>query len=368
MRIGFDAKRAYHNSTGLGNYSRTLMKGLMQYYPMHEYYGFNPTKNSNIHLGFDRKYIEINPTQLLHRLLPSLWRSKWMTKEITANELSIYHGLSNELPMGIEHCNSKNIVTIHDLIFEYYPEQYKASDVKIYRHKFKKACQIAHRIIAISEATKNDIVDLYGINSTKISVVYQSCDDRFLKRYTHEEVAILKNKYSLPPQYFITVGSIIERKNLMQICSAFSKLDHKKIGLVVIGKGKEYKEKVIDFLKKNNIEQRVIFMEDLYPSADLFRDLPLLYQQSLGLIYPSQMEGFGIPIVEAFSAGIPVITSNCSSMKEIGQGAALLIDPSDEEQYRLAFQALLTSDDQRNQLIKHGTATLSKYTTEHLMF
>jgi glycosyltransferase involved in cell wall biosynthesis len=177
----------------------------------------------------------------------------------------------------------------------------------------------------------------------------------------------LNKRYSLPDQYFISVGSIIERKNLLKVFSAFSKLDNNNIGLVVVGKGSEYKQKVVDLIKKEGIEHQVIFLEDHFSSADIFRDLPLLYQRSMGLIYPSQMEGFGIPIVEAFSSSIPVITSNCSSMQEIGQGAALLIDPLDEAQYIDAFQTILGNDSDRNQLIQKGTEALSKFTTEQFV-
>lgn len=367
MRIGFDAKRAYHNSTGLGNYSRTLMNGLMHFYPKHEYYGFNPVRNLNYSVGFNAKYIEVNPTSFLDKCLPSLWRSSRMKKEINELKIDVFHGLSNELPTGIEKCTSRNVVTIHDLIFEYYPEQYNASDVKIYRHKFKKACDVAHEIIAISEATKQDIIKLYGVDSSKITVCYQSCDDRFLNRFSESEFQQLNKRYSLPDQYFISVGSIIERKNLLKVCSAFSKLDHNNIGLVVVGKGNEYKQKVVDLIKKEGIEHQVIFLEDHFSSADIFRDLPLLYQRSIGLIYPSQMEGFGIPIVEAFSSAIPVITSNCSSMQEIGQGATLLIDPSDEAQYIDAFQTILGNDSDRKQLIQKGTEALAKFTTEQFV-
>ena len=123
MNIGFDAKRAYHNGTGLGHYSRTLIRSLAQYYPHHEYYLFNP-KASDIFQVNGENVHEILPTGLLSRTLSAVWRSKWVTNDLEELNIEIYHGLSNEIPLDIHKTGVKSVVTVHDIIFERYPEQY----------------------------------------------------------------------------------------------------------------------------------------------------------------------------------------------------------------------------------------------------
>src|SRR6478735_8899366 len=126
MNIGFDAKRAFHNQTGLGHYSRTLVQ-------------FN---EENIH--------QILPSRFPATLFTAAWRSSWVKKDLKKLKIDLYHGLSHEIPIGIQKTNIRSVVTIHDLIHERYPEQYNPVDVKIYSKKFRYACQHADRIIATS--------------------------------------------------------------------------------------------------------------------------------------------------------------------------------------------------------------------------
>ena len=134
MRIAFDAKRAYQNTTGLGSYSRAVIQGLAYYYPEHEYYLMAPKQTplfiqeaSNIHT--------VTPKGIAKNF-KSLWRSNWVKNDLKDLGIDIYHGLSHEIPLGMQHTSIKSVVTIHDLIFERYPNQYKAMDRTIYRKKF----------------------------------------------------------------------------------------------------------------------------------------------------------------------------------------------------------------------------------------
>jgi glycosyltransferase involved in cell wall biosynthesis len=364
MRIGFDAKRAYHNSTGLGNYSRTLMSGLMTYYPEHMYFGFNPNQSNLLSFDQNKNYTEINPSSSIHKLFTNLWRSKWMISDIEQLDLNIYHGLSNELPSGIQESQTKSVVTIHDLIFEHFPHQYKAFDVKIYHQKFQQACINSNHIIAISEATKQDIVNLYAIPENKITVCLQAVDERFSQNFESQQLDTIRKKYNLPERYFISVGSIIERKNLMNVCKAFKQIQDQEIGLVVVGKGSAYKNTIQDYLNENGLEQKVLFLEDHFPSDGINTDLPILYKMAIGLLYPSRMEGFGLPILEAYHAGTAVLTSNCSSLEEIGRGAAILIDPDDVEQLSLQMNTLADDEEFRKYHIHLGTQKSMEFTSK----
>src|SRR5690606_14569197 len=135
MKIAFDAKRAYHNATGLGNYSRTLISDLVAFQPDHDYYLVNPKPSYRYAFEGDRLH-ELLPQGFLAKKLSSLWRSKWVVDELVALQIDLYHGLSHEIPIGIETSGIKSVVTIHDLIFERFPQQYNPLDVRIYHRKF----------------------------------------------------------------------------------------------------------------------------------------------------------------------------------------------------------------------------------------
>ena len=330
MNIGFDAKRAYHNGTGLGHYSRTLLYSFAKYFPEHEYFLFNPKKNSAFKLS-DDSFHEINPNSFLHQVFSSAWRSSWVKKDLRKLGVQLYHGLSHEIPVGIRKTRIPSVVTMHDLIHERYPEQYSPVDVKIYSRKFRYACEQADRVIAISEQTKRDIIEFYKTDPRKIEVCYQSCNPAFSREIPGEEKQAVRSKYGLPTEYFLYVGSIIERKNLLGICKALLDLPKNiDLPLVVIGDGKNYKQEVKKFIWEKGLERRVIFLSE-NTSEEGFRlatDFPAIYQSATAMIYPSFFEGFGIPVLEALWSRVPVITSNVSCLPEAGGDAAYYVDPS----------------------------------------
>src|SRR5436853_4842560 len=219
MNIGFDAKRAYHNKTGLGHYSRTLIHSLAAFYPDNEYYLFNPKPSTLFNFEEDNVH-EFLPNGFPSTFFRSAWRSSWVKKDLKKLRIGLYHGLSHEIPIGIRDTRIKTVVTIHDLIHERFPGQYHPVDVKIYQKKFRYACEHSHRIIAISEQTKKDIIDYYKIPASKIEVCYQSCNSSFGKQVSEEEKRSVKLKYGLPEKFFLHVGSTIERKNLLSICKS----------------------------------------------------------------------------------------------------------------------------------------------------
>ena len=243
MNIGFDAKRAFHNTTGLGNYSRTLITSLAQFYPQHQYFLFNPKPSKKFPKPPFENVHEVLPGSFLSKTFSSLWRSKWVVKDLRESGIQLYHGLSHEIPVGIDKTSIPSVVTIHDLIFERYPEQFSKIDVQIFRKKFRYACQHANRIIAISKQTGQDIVEMYGIDEGKIDICYQSCDPAFAQQVDEKEKELIRGRFGLPPSFFLYVGSIIERKNLLNICKALQLMPESRyIALVVILNWKGYKK------------------------------------------------------------------------------------------------------------------------------
>jgi len=369
MNVGFDAKRAYHNQTGLGHYSRTLIHSLSRYYPSHEYFLFNPKRSSLFQ--FEKKNVHEVLPRFPFTLFSSAWRSSWVKNDLKKLDIRLYHGLSHEIPIGIQNTNIKSVVTIHDLIFERYPEQYNPIDVKIYNKKFRYACQYADKIIAISEQTKNDIIEFYNTPDEKIVITYQSCNPAFAEKITDTQKAIIRSKYQLPQKFFLYVGSIIERKNLMNVCQAvFILRDELQIPLVVIGDGGKYKQNVKDFVKQNDLEKKIIFLSE-QNAARLSRtfqngeDLPAIYQLAIAMIYPSFFEGFGIPVLEALWSRLPVITSNVSCLPEVGGDAAFYVNPHSAEDIAEGMKKICNDEQFSNELGEKGLKQAKKFSQEN---
>ena len=365
MRIGFDAKRAYQNFTGLGNYSRDLIENLIEFYPSNEYRLFAPKENKNPRLNYlstHKSVSSIFPETPLNKTFKGLWRSINMEKSIIKNEIDVYHGLSNEIPRIKSH-NIPYVVTIHDLIFKRYPRNYRNIDRKIYNAKFKYAVKHADLTIAISEQTKNDIVDYYDANPEKIKVIYQTCHKNFRKEYSSELLHHIKKKFNLPDQFILNVGTIETRKNLISIINAMT-LMKIKAPLVVVGKKTKYMNFINIQLKKLKFDpSQIIFLHDVS-----VEDLPGIYQLSSLFVYPSIFEGFGIPILEALCCGIPVITTKGGCFSEAGGKYSMYVDPLNMEELAHKMDECLTYSKKREKMIIKGLlhakrfepATLSK--------
>ena len=364
MNIAFDAKRAFNNTTGLGHYSRTLINSLAAYFPGHEYFLCTPKRSDRFNISALQNMHIIEPQKFPSTVFKSAWRSSWVKKDLLQLNIGLYHGLSHEIPVGIENTGIKSVVTIHDLIFERYPNQYNPIDVQIYRRKFKNACVHADKIIAISKQTKDDIIQFYKIPEKKITVCYQSCDPSFGIEVNEAEKQRIKLKYNLPDKFFLYVGSIIERKNLLTVCKAFHQLKDKlNIALVVIGEGGKYKQQVKDFINTNDLQQQIIFLSEAH-SFESSVDFPAIYQQALCMVYPSIFEGFGIPVLEALWSRIPVITSNISCLPEAGGEGALYIDPFNTAQMAESIMQIATDNNLRNNLIEKGWQHAQNFTPQ----
>ena len=360
MNIGFDAKRLFNNFTGLGNYSRSLVYGLKKYFPENNYSLFTPkiSDKDEVQLFVNNKDYNV----VLPDMKPSsLWRSYGCTKEITNLNLDIFHGLSHELPLGIRKTGAKPIVTIHDLIYLTYPNDFSFFDRKIYDFKFRYACNNADRIIAVSNSTKNDIVRFYDISPKKIDVVYQSCHANFKNKLSDVEVDDAIKRYKLPDEFMLYVGSIIERKNLLNIVKALNSLKNTiDVPLVVIGYGKAYLKKVKSYISEKQLQRQVIFTQNVS-----YKDLPAIYSKAMLFVYPSQYEGFGIPVIEALQRKTPVITSGISSLPEAAGPGAFYCNPNDEDSIAEGISKILNDSAYSRKLADEGYMYVQQFNEEH---
>ena len=286
MRIGFDAKRAFQNFTGLGNYSRFVLKTLAQNQAQNQYFLYAPKaiQNPRTSFLFQLQNVVIKTAPI--KWLKSYWRSKGVVKDLVKDEIEIYHGLSHEIPSGLKQRGIKSVVTIHDLIYIRYPQFFKYIDRKIYDYKFRAACKNADRIIAISEQTKRDIIQYFGTNPDKITVVYQGCDEVFYLPASADVKNEVSKLYQLPAEFLLCVGTLEERKNQLIILKALTQLpSHFK--LVLVGKQGPYANQLVQFIKEHHLQNRVQLLENVP-----FTHLPAIYQSAKIFVYPSKFEGF----------------------------------------------------------------------------
>lgn len=338
MVIGFDAKRAFLNNTGLGNYSRTLIQSLCAGFSDAHFYAFTPKVNQNLYYEQMVQYENLEIITAPKYMPNSVWRSWGIVNTIREKHLDVYHGLSNELPINAKRMSCKKVVTIHDLIFESHPELYPPIDKSIYHYKFKQACTQADTIIAISEFTKKEIVNRYNVAAEKVKVLYQDAASIYKQTYTQQQLLFIKNKYQLPDRFLLQVGTIEKRKNAKATVEALLQLDN-SITLVLVGRPTPYLKEIEALIAAHELQRRVMILSNVS-----YMDLPLVYQQAVGFIYGSRIEGFGIPILEAIYSGLPVIAASGTCLEEAGGPESLYFQPDDIVTLAQHMQEVWTGD------------------------
>jgi glycosyltransferase involved in cell wall biosynthesis len=353
MKIGFDGKRITQNFSGLGNYSRYVLQVLAEYHPENHYQVFAPKESG----ASERlqKFSSIKFTYPENQFSKSYWRSFGIVNKLNNEEIELYHGLSNEIPFGLRKAGIPAVVSIHDLIFYRYPQYYPWFDRKIYEYKIRYAADHAAKIIAISETTKADLINLFNIDKMRIEVIYQNCDPTFRNKITATEKQRIRTVFNLPGKYLLNVGTIETRKNSLLAVQAMKELNS-DIHLVIIGKDTPYTEKVKDYVKKNNLEKRVHFLKNVS-----FNDLPGIYQMAEMFLFPSEYEGFGIPVIEALSSGIPVIAATGSCLEEAGGVGSIYIHPKDSTALSAQILGVLNDQEKKQNMIKAGFAHLEQF-------
>ena len=319
LTIGYDAKRYYHNQTGLGNYSRTLVQDIKDMYP-----DITP-------ILYDSKSIE---------------RTFRLGRKAAFDGCRLFHGLSNELPRDIIKAGIPSVVTMHDVAWRTFPDMYTIFDRHIYDLKYGWSARNATHVVCISESTKRDVMRFYGVPENRISVIYQPVQKTFYSPMGIDEAQKICNRvlpYTQGREYVLTVGSINSRKNLLGIVKAIDAIPaNERPLLIAVGNGREYRTKVERYIEERKLRNYVRIETNIHDTGTL----QALYRRARCLIYPSFYEGFGLPVVEAALQKCPVITSNVSSLPEAAGPAAILVNPNSVKQMADAIRTLMDSSDE----------------------
>ncbi len=344
MRIGFDSKRLFANHTGLGNYSRRVVKNLVNHFPHDEYYLFSPIKKSRYS---DDDYLHKCNVVYPKGGLTSAYRSYFVAKDIKSAGLDIFHGLSHEIPFS-KNLGCKRVVTIHDVIFRKFPEFFSFFDRKVYDLKWKYSLRHADKIIAVSSHTKKDLIQMYDIKPDKIEVIYPFIDDAFWSPN-------IQRPPDLPTEYYLSVG-VSPRKNTLTLLKGYKNLPEElKLPLILVGAQNDYLAKIKKWIHQNHLEENILFIP--------FLEMELLvkvFAHAEIMIYPSCYEGFGAPVAEALLTKTPVITSGVSSLPEAGGPDSWYVDPKDALSITEGIQRIMTDHTLRRRMVDNGYSYAKK--------
>jgi len=356
MIIGFDAKRIYDNTTGLGNYGRSLMHNLIRWFPQYDYRLFVHDK---YYTGSPFKYQTfVDKTFVSKHYLPDVWRSTDINQDILKSGVEIFHGLSNELPLSMpEHV--KPIVTMHDIIFHKFPDYFPLLDRQVYKYKVKKACEQARAIVAVSANTRNDLIEDFKVPEEKIFVVNPSWGREFEYEYTNWFTELLRHKYKIPFHFVLFVGATSQRKNLKVVIDALEFPENSEFALVVVSDGGDSLNEMESYVYNREIRHRVYFLKGIP-----WYELPGIYHMAKCLVYPSFYEGFGLPIIEGLKMGIPVVASDNSSLREAGGPGALYVDAKDVEGWADAINKTMLDQSVSGQLVREGQQYIQRFAPE----
>lgn len=356
MKIALNTRFLIKNKLeGIGMYTHEIVRRIVQSMPEHQFYLlFDRIHDASFIYAENCTPIEIFPPAR-HPFLWYWWFEKSIPRYLKQHSIDVFFSpdgfcsLSTDVPQ---------LLTIHDLGFEHYPQHTPFLVQQYYRHFTPKFCQKAAQILSVSEFTKQDIVQQYSIKPEKIEVIYNGFDTTWMHEKSEPiPSAYLKTLNQRP--YFIFVGAIHPRKNVLQILKSFEQFKATTTythQLVLIGRDAWMNKELNNYIAQMHAKNDVIRIDAIDRISLLH-----IFKNATALVYPSWFEGFGIPLIEAMNLGVPIITSNVSAMPEIAANAALYAQPSNTDELCNALKSITEDTVLRNTLIKNGKENATRF-------
>ena len=356
MLIGIDASRVETGqNTGTENYSKEIIKAILELpeAKKHEWrlYVRNPIRT--VFVGSSLQGLSLKVINWSR-----LWTQGGLAWELMKHPVDVLWVPAHTLPV-LRNSKIKTVVTVHGLEYEYLPQYYQFPQKLWLNKSTEYAVKFADKIIAVSEWTKRQLVERLKADQNKITVIQEGINTSFLdhrSKMSGEYLRQIRYKYSLPEKYILFVGTIQPRKNLVRLIEAIALLPKSySPNLVIAGKKGWMYDEILALGKKRGVK----FIGRV---ADA--DLAAVYKIASAFVYPSLMEGFGLPILEAMALGIPVITSDRGSLPEVAGDAGLIINPEKTEDIAKAIKLVLENEELRQALIEKGYGQVKKFSWE----
>ena len=393
MLIGIDASRAFvKDKTGTENYSYELIREILKLpearkhtFRLYVRGGVGQIKEFVERVregsGFEAKASKTDPgLETVEINWKRLWTQGGLALELWRRPVDVLWVPAHTLPV-VRRGKMKTVVTIHGLEYEYLPEFYDWRKKWFLNKSTEYAVRFADKIIAVSEWTKSQLVDRLQADSDKIEVVHEGIGKRFVAnrgKLSKKHERFVRQKYGLHKNYILFLGTIQPRKNLVRLIEAFSMMTSESselalrdrsdasselevrnsasIQLVIAGKEGWMAEEIYEAPKKYGVEDKVKFIGRVAET-----DLPAVYQMADLFVWPSLMEGFGLPVLEAMQMGVPVVTSDRGALPEVTGEAGLQIDPENVRELAEAIELVLNSQELRDGLVEKGYKQVKKF-------
>jgi len=353
--IYLDISAAVHRRAGLGRYAESLTRALVAAHPDRYALFYNRERGVKPLPGLER--LPIRTVALGYkpwRMLVWLGQLARIGIDNLLPDAKLFHA-TEHLLLSLR--SIPTVLTVHDLIFRQLPEHHKPLNRWYLNLTVPLYCRRANHVIAISEYTRRHLIAAYGLPPEKITVVHEAAAPRFHLQ-SPEAIAAVRGRYSLPDRYLLFVGTIEPRKNLTRLLAAFETIHAERLsdGLVIVGKRGWLYDDFFARLEQSPLKDAVLF-----PGYLMDEDLPAVYAGAQALVFPSLCEGFGLPVLEAMACGTPVVSSNASSIPEVGGEAALYFDPTDTAEITTTIRRLLREADLRDSMRTLGLAQAARF-------
>lgn len=322
MKVGFDISQLAHHG-GVVTYTKNLAEQLVKNLDLEMVFFYSSMRKPYRGLLKNVKCFPLPPTAL--EIIFNKFRKIPIEKFI--GSVDIFHSSDWVQPKT----KAKKITTYHDVVPLKYSQWSHPKIVSVHKKRLELVEKEIDMVIAVSESTKKDLLEISKIPEKKITVIYEGVDEKF-RPQNEKDIEHFKMKYKLPEEFILAIGGVGERRNLRRV-----KEVTKNYNLVIT-------RETIPWIKDE--------------------DLPMLYASAKVLFYPSFYEGFGLPILEAMACGTPVITSNISSMPEAGGNAVLYVNPEDEKEMKKIIEELMGNNGLRDKMSKEGFIQAKKFTWE----
>lgn len=366
MKIAIDCSKAVNEKAGVARYTWEIADNLPNLYPQdHFFYFFNFMRGQNQKIPLIKKLTAEakNITTRIYKIpggfKERLLASSYSILNYWLKDFDIYHATEF---LSFDHgLKIPQVLTVYDLTMIKFPS-HRAKDSSRHGEMLKKACLKAEAILAISQTTKDDLIKYFKIDPAKIFVTYLGYNQIFKKIDNTRKVNQVLKKYQINFPYILFVGTIEPRKNIVNLLKAFDKFkdqDKNNFHLVLIGKKGWNTLEIEETFKKTKYHDRIHFMDFIDD-----QELVYLYQGASLFCYPSLYEGFGLPVLEAMACGTPVITSNISSLPEVGGDAAKYIDPNNVEDISKKITQILTNQNVLKAMSKKSLGQAKQFSWE----
>jgi glycosyltransferase involved in cell wall biosynthesis len=354
-----DYTAALHQQAGIGRYVRELAGALIDSAPPDSLPIRLFAAGGQGQPAPDIPHTRWHPSVFSERGHARLWQrlNLPLPVEVWTGRLDVFHATDFTLPSTLP--DTRTVLTIHDLSFERFPQDTMPGMLEYLRRVVPRSAQRADHIIAVSEATRRDLIELYHLPPEKITAIGHGVSGEWSPA-SGAEIGRIRQKYGISPDadYILTVGTLQPRKNHLRLVQAFARLKGEARLVISGGEGWRY-EGVREEMDRLKIGGRVIFTGRVEDS-----ELRALYSGAAVMAYPALYEGFGLPVLEAMACGAPVLASNTSSLPEVLGSAGLLVDPLEVEALTAGIDRLLGDESLRRGLRSKGLARAAEFTWE----